>query len=235
VQVIVIASRKGGQGKSSLARNLAVASLMDGTATAIIDADDQGTLVHWRERRPHDAPTVLALGSKSIKAALVDVEGRGAGLAIIDLPPHSLPLVNSAIAESDFCIVVTEPLVEALEQVGTTVRIIQALKKPGGIVINKAPSRAAALNLARSALAAFELPICPQQLTSLIVHSYSAASGQVPAETEPKGKAATEIAVVWQWVKGMTSNGTGSSEISVARGSKETGGSTRTRARAAAN
>jgi cellulose biosynthesis protein BcsQ len=60
-----------------LARNLAVAALMDGMATAIIDADDQGTLVHWRERRPHDSPTVLALGSKSVKAALTELKGRG--------------------------------------------------------------------------------------------------------------------------------------------------------------
>jgi chromosome partitioning protein len=216
-----------------LARNLAVAALMDGMATAIIDADDQGTLVHWRERRPHDSPTVLALGSKSVKAALTELKGRGAALAIIDLPPHSSPLVNAAIAEADFCIVVTEPLVEALEQVGTTVRIIQALKKPGGIVINKAPSRAAALNLARSALAAFELPICPQQLTSLIVHSYSAAGGLVPAESEPKGKAAIEVAAVWSWVKGIAIDGTGTGEVSITGGGKEISARTRTRARAA--
>jgi chromosome partitioning protein len=221
VQCIVIASRKGGCGKSQLARNLAVSALMEGVPTGIIDADDQATLVHWRERRPHDSPTVLALGSNSIGSALADLRGRGAGLAIIDLPPHSLPLVNSAIAEADYCIIVTEPLVEALEQVGTTVRIVQALKKPAGIVINKAPSRAAALNLARSALAAFEIPICPQQLTSLIVHSYSAAGGLVPAESEPKGKAATEIAAVWSWIKGQMNDVTSAGKVSNIGGRQE--------------
>jgi chromosome partitioning protein len=201
VLVIVIAARKGGQGKSSLTRNLAVSALQDGLRAAIIDADDQGTLVNWKQRREHESPAVLPIGASSITASLKTLEGRKADLVFIDLPPFSLPLVNAAIAASDFCVIVTEPLVEALEQVGSTVRIVQALKKRAGIVLNKCPPRSAALNLARTALAAFEIPVCPQQITSLIVHSYSAASGLVPAETDPGGRAAIEIATVWKWIR----------------------------------
>lgn len=229
MKVITVAARKGGQGKSALCRNLSVAALKDRLRTACIDADEQATLVHWQKRRPHSAPSVLALGALSIPAALEELQGRGADLVFIDLPPFSLPLINAAIAQSDFCVIVTEPLVEALEQVGTTVRIVQALKKPAGIIINKAPSRAAALNLARTALSAFELPICPQQLTNLIVHSYSAASGQVPSEAEPQGKAASEIAIVWKWLKEIMHDGTSAVSLPVT-GRSET--ETRPRARA---
>jgi chromosome partitioning protein len=168
---------------------------------AIIDADDQGTLVNWKHRREHESPAVLGLAGSSIDASLKTLSNRQADVVFIDLPPFSLPLVNSAVSVADFCIIVTEPLVEALEQVGSTVRIVKALRKRAGIVLNKCPPRSSALNLARTALAAFEIPVCPQQITSLIVHSYSAASGLVPAETDPGGKAATEIETVWRWVK----------------------------------
>lgn len=201
MKVVCVAARKGGQGKSSLCRNLAVAALQDGSRAAIIDADDQGTLVNWKQRRPHASPTVVALGAGTISSSLEQLSSRQADIAFIDLPPFSLPLVNSAVAASDFCLIVTEPLVEALEQVGSSVRIVTALGKRAGIVLNKCPTRSAALNLARTALGAFEIPVCPQQITSLIVHSYSAAAGLVPAETDPDGKAAIEVAEVWKWVK----------------------------------
>jgi chromosome partitioning protein len=201
MKVVCAAARKGGQGKSSSCRNLAVAALQDGMRAAIIDADDQGTLVNWRQRRENESPVVLALGGNTIEAMLKTLRGRKAEAVFIDLPPFSLPLVNSAVAASDFCLIVTEPLVEALEQVGSTVRIVQALNKRAGIVLNKCPSRSAALNLARTALASFEIPVCPQQITSLIVHSYSASAGLVPSETDPGGKAAAEIESVWKWIR----------------------------------
>jgi chromosome partitioning protein len=201
LHVIVIAARKGGQGKSCLARNLAVCALQDGFRAAIIDADDQGTLVNWKHRRENESPAVLPVGASSISESLKTLANRKADVVFVDLPPFSLPLVNAAIGASNFCVIVTEPLVEALEQVGSTVRIVKALTKPAGIVLNKCPPRSSALNLARTALAAFEIPVCPQQITSLIVHSYSAASGLVASETDPGSRAATEIATVWRWVK----------------------------------
>jgi hypothetical protein len=37
-------------------------------------------------------------------------------------------------------------------------------------------------------------------MTNLIVHSHAAAEGMTAQEREPKGKAATEIKSIWDWL-----------------------------------
>src|SRR5690348_5626484 len=57
VQRIVAASPKGGGGKTTLCRNLAVAAARDGLRTATTDLDPQTRLTIWTRRRPSGVPT----------------------------------------------------------------------------------------------------------------------------------------------------------------------------------
>ena len=65
MQVIVVASSKGGAGKSSLSTNLAAHFALQGKRTALIDADRQKSATHWCEKRAGLDSAVLPIdGSK---------------------------------------------------------------------------------------------------------------------------------------------------------------------------
>jgi len=58
---ILVASSKGGCGKSTVSTNLAAHYAQAGKNTAIIDADRQGSSFHWCQRRPDSVPGVLGI------------------------------------------------------------------------------------------------------------------------------------------------------------------------------
>jgi len=202
MKVLGILAQKGGVGKSAVARSLAVAALADGLPTAILDADPQGTVVRWGQRRDDTAPTVIGLEHGALSDQLSKLARRGARLVLIDTPPHAQATIALAAEACDAVLLVTGPFPEDLEAIGATVAIVRALGRPAGIVLNKCPPRAAATALARAALTIFELPIWSGQITQLMSHPYAAAEGLTASEREPDSKAAIEIAGVWSWVKG---------------------------------
>jgi chromosome partitioning protein len=55
--------------------------------------------------------------------------------------------------------------------------------------------------MAKAALTAFKMPVCPTTLTQLVSHQYASAEGQTAQEMEPNGKAAREIEALWSWIK----------------------------------
>lgn len=65
MHVIVVASSKGGAGKSTLSTNLAAHFALQGRRTALIDADRQKSATHWCEKRAGLESAVLPVdGSK---------------------------------------------------------------------------------------------------------------------------------------------------------------------------
>jgi chromosome partitioning protein len=61
MRTILVASSKGGAGKSTVATNLAAYFALDGKATAILDADKQKSSTHWCEKRAHLESAVLPI------------------------------------------------------------------------------------------------------------------------------------------------------------------------------
>jgi chromosome partitioning protein len=203
VKVLTLASRKGGVGKSSTARSLAIQALIDGMKTAIIDADPQGTVLAWAKRREAKAPTVYGLDGTTLEARLKTLKGAGADLVIIDTPPSIHPIIGMAAEASDLVLIVTGPYPDDLSAIGSTVQIAKGQGRGGGIVLNRTATKSSALQLARGALAAFDLPICPTAIVQRVAHPYSSASGMTAQEWEPGGAAAKEIEQVWKWTKGL--------------------------------
>lgn len=65
MHVIVVASSKGGAGKSTLSTNLAAHFALQGRRTVLIDADRQKSATHWCEKRAGMESAVLPVdGSK---------------------------------------------------------------------------------------------------------------------------------------------------------------------------
>lgn len=51
MKTILVASSKGGAGKTTLATNLAAGFALEGKRTVLVDADPQGSSLHWAQRR----------------------------------------------------------------------------------------------------------------------------------------------------------------------------------------
>ncbi|MGY3412980.1 Mrp family chromosome partitioning ATPase [Bradyrhizobium sp. GM5.1] len=49
--VLALVTQKGGSGKSTLAVGIAVAAMENGRRVAIVEANPQGTISKWKERR----------------------------------------------------------------------------------------------------------------------------------------------------------------------------------------
>jgi chromosome partitioning protein len=201
MKVIAVLAQKGGVGKSMLTRSLAVQALIDGRKAAIIDIDPQGSTRKWSKRRQATAPAVMGgEDAPPVADMLTDLKGRGCELAVIDTPPHSQPSINAAAEVANLCLVVTEPYPDDLAEVAPAVSIARRLGKDTGIVLNKTPSRAHALTLARNALATFGVPLCPTALTHLLAHPYASGEGLTVQEREPSSKGAAELTALWQWL-----------------------------------
>jgi chromosome partitioning protein len=66
---ILVASSKGGCGKSTVATNLAAHYAQSGKNTALIDLDRQQSSLRWAQKRPDGVPGVLGLEGKGKRFA----------------------------------------------------------------------------------------------------------------------------------------------------------------------
>src|SRR4051812_48109800 len=84
MNVILVLSGKGGAGKTTLARELAVAGVEEGRRVAIVDMDPQVGLTGWYGRRAADTPTLVKMPPRY---DLAELSQGGVDELIIDLPP----------------------------------------------------------------------------------------------------------------------------------------------------
>ena len=206
MNIVAIVSSKGGVGKTTVTQCLAVEALRQGIAAAIIDADPQKSAADWGEQRAAadmDAPTVIALGSKSLASVVADLKKRGAGMIFIDTPPHSAPAINAALDVSTGSIMVTRPNPMDLRALEATWSIVSRMKKPSAAIFTQTPpgNRARALGLAQGRLEELEMPFCPTPISYTLSFPYAQAEALSVQEREPTGKARAEIAEIWGWLK----------------------------------
>ena len=64
MKTVLVASSKGGAGKSTLATHIAAHFALDGLRTALVDADPQGSATRWAQRRAGLDSAVLALDGR---------------------------------------------------------------------------------------------------------------------------------------------------------------------------
>ena len=129
--VIVLASQKGGAGKTTLAAHLAVAAEAAGDGPAIlIDTDPQGSLSSWwNERKAEDpklAPTTIA----ELPEKLELLSLAGYRVAVIDTPPAITEAIEAVLVSADLVLIPTRPSPHDLRAVGSTVALAQDAGKP---------------------------------------------------------------------------------------------------------
>ena len=81
----------------------------------------------------------LNIGEVAAPHLIGEVKGQISpdGLTIIDAPPGTSCPVVTAVADSDFCLLVTEPTSFGLNDLSLAVDMLKKLGIPGGVVINR--------------------------------------------------------------------------------------------------
>lgn len=137
MRIIVVANQKGGAGKTTLCRNLAVAA---GDDVALIDRDPQGSLTSWWNRREAETPALVPV-TGSLGDTVVALRDAGAKLVFIDTPPAANANLAGIIALADFVLIPVRPTPDDLDAVGPTLDLIEAARKPFGFVLSQAKAR----------------------------------------------------------------------------------------------
>jgi len=113
--ITLIASTKGGAGKSTIATNLATAHALAGADVLLVDVDKQATARKWHSRRPEDVPTVnIAQGSGNVTKALRDYTRRYAQV-VVDAGGAATPELASAAAVANLVVVPVRPSIADID------------------------------------------------------------------------------------------------------------------------
>ncbi len=143
MKTILVASSKGGAGKTTLATNLAAHFALDGKRTVLVDADPQHSSTRWAQRRAELESAVLPIDASSKRnwrTSLPDDAER----VVIDAPAGSMAGDLEQFLESVDAIVV--PVLPSALDIEATVGFLNSLSKvprvhkrklPVGLVVNR--------------------------------------------------------------------------------------------------
>jgi chromosome partitioning protein len=199
MHIIVVASQKGGSGKTSLCRSLAVAAQQSGASTALLDTDPQGSLTSWWNRREAQTPALVKFDPDDLTAAAAKLDAGGVEYLFIDTPPSVHPEMARLLTKATLAIVPVRPSPDDLDAVGGTLSLIEAAGCPFVFVITQAKPRTRLQMQAVMALAKHG------KLAPTIVHDRTdfptaAIVGRTVTEMEPEGPSASEVRDVLAYV-----------------------------------
>ena len=199
MQTIVLASRKGGAGKTTLTCHLAVEAERRGHGpVGIVDTDDMAGLAKWWDAREAASP-ILARAEPDLSAGLSALQARGCALVLVDTPPAISGVVAAAIAVSDLVVIPVQPSPDDLRAVGVTVQAAEAAGKPLLFVINRVKPRARLTADAAVALSQHGA-VAPAFIYDRVDYAAAKIDGHTAPELEPDGRAAAEVAALWEFI-----------------------------------
>lgn len=201
MKTLVIAAQKGGAGKTTLARNLAVAAAQDGQRVLVLDLDPQQSLRAWWRGRESDAPMMLANDPEphALRATLDAAQGHF-DLAVIDTPPAAPSWLTETLQAADLALIPVRPSPDDLRAVGATIAALGAAGVPFAFVLSQTP-RAKLTDEAVRVLAQHGR-VAPVNIAQRVIYAETAATGQGVTEAGDT-KAAQELAAIWEYVKGL--------------------------------
>ena len=192
--VVALVTQKGGSGKSTLAVGLAVAAMENGERVAFVEADPQGTISKWKERRGDNPyPRVVRIANPpEIEGALSRLEAEGIGLTVN-------ALAMRAIARADLCLIPVRPSPADIEAAIPTLIAIRRLNRRFAFVLNQTPPRGCRLSEAATSLnslGVLALPYVGQRNDN----QDALGAGLGVTKFAQEGRASEEVRELWRWV-----------------------------------
>lgn len=201
MHVVVASSAKGGVGKTTICRHLAVESERAGDGpVALIDCDPMGGLSAWWNEREEENPAFVTTTLSDLPETIRRLESEGVALVIIDTPPASGEVIRSVVRQASLVIVPVRPSPDDLRAVGATVDVIEGENKPMVFVINAATRKARLTSQAAITLSQHGMVADPV-IHRAEAYPTSSLGGLTVGELEPTGSPAKEITQLWIYIR----------------------------------
>jgi chromosome partitioning protein len=201
MKTIVLASQKGGVGKTTLAAHLAVAAEKAGDGPCVlIDTDPQASLAAWWNVREDETPSFAPATLKELPGKLEALARAGYAYAFIDTPPAITESIRVVVAQADFVLIPTRPSPHDLRAVGRTVELATDANRPFAFAMTQAKANSRLTVQAMAALSEHGV------VAGAIVHDrvdYAASmiDGRTVLEIGPRSRSAGEMVELWSFVK----------------------------------
>jgi chromosome partitioning protein len=199
MHIIVVASQKGGAGKTTLSRSLAVAAQQNGGATALLDTDPQGSLTSWWNRRESETPVLVKIDPAELDAGITKLEAAGIEYLFIDTPPSVHPELEDLLAKATLVLIPVRPSPDDQDAVGDTLALVEKAGSPFVFVLSQAKPRTRLQMQAVMALAKHG-KLAPTVIHDRTDFPTAAITGKTVTELEQEGPSANEVREVLNYV-----------------------------------
>lgn len=201
MKTIVLASQKGGAGKTTLAAHLAVAIEAAGDGPAVlIDTDPQGSLSAWWNSREAETPTLAPATIAELPAKLQALAEAGFVFAVIDTPPAITASIRAVLSTADLVLIPARPSPHDLRAVGSTVDLAHEADRPFVFAVTQAKANARLTTQAVAALSQHGA-VAGAIVHDRVDYASSMIDGRTVMEADPKGRSASEMGELWSFVK----------------------------------
>ncbi len=200
--VLVVASQKGGSGKTTLAGHISVEAQRCGDGpVAIVDTDPQGSLADWWNARADESPAFVQTTVPRLQDDLEKLREMGTKLVVVDTPPAITATISKVIQVGDLIVVPTRPSPHDLRSVGATVELVEKLGKRLVFVVNGAHPRARITSEAVIALSQHGT-LAPSIIHHRTNFAASMIDGRTVMEIAGSSRSAEEVHRLWTYLKG---------------------------------
>lgn len=205
MRTIAITINKGGVGKTTLAKHLAVAAVNAGHNVMLLDMDTQQNSTSWGKRRSQQQnnplPVVRFATENDLPDELARARAAGCDLVLIDTPPGRNSEAPAAVEASDFTVIPFWLESDAFDGLAKSAALARRLGTPAVAVLNFAtPNSRSHENSARTVLKALDVPMSPVVLHRYEAYRLANPPGLTVQEAEPESRAAAEIVALWDWL-----------------------------------
>ena len=199
MRTLSLVSQKGGAGKTTLSVHLAVAAHMAGLSVAVVDLDPQASAWKWSERRKQE-PQAATASAEQLESIKERANAGGLDLLIVDSAPHADRPALSACRAADFILIPCRASIVDVDAIASTFDITVLARRPCAVVFNACKTTTDVdLAGAREGLRARGVPIYGGTLYDRVAFARPLIGGQCAQESEPGGRAAQEVAALFEW------------------------------------
>jgi chromosome partitioning protein len=207
MRTIAFLTQKGGAGKTTLAASLAEMAASTGEKVIALDLDPQQSLVRWGKRREsanaRNKVIVEPLERERLprlRAILEGLAGAGFTLAIFDTTDADATTVRPVCEVADLTLLPARPTRLDVEATAATFRAVFLAKRKAAFVLNQCPSSYRSTRASEAAKLLNCLGVLAEPMLSARMDFQDAiAAGLGVTEYAASGKAAEEIATLWNW------------------------------------
>ena len=142
MDVLTLASVKGGGGKSTLCAHISVEADRQGDGpVAVIDTDPQASLARWWNARQAETPAFVQITLAELPQQVEALRSAGFKLVVIDTPGADVSHTRTVLRHSDLVLIPSRPSPLDLGTLEATVGMVEAGSRPLMFVLNAVTPR----------------------------------------------------------------------------------------------